>query len=237
MLILVAGAMCLRDDDLRKCAYEMVSSYRKSKSDAMHNYDDKIRSLAAGVLLNNAVRLYTEGKGRGEDVFLNMNMKDALASYDSAYDYEVAYIENGKPVYANCRDVHFNLSHSGDYVACVVSEREVGIDVEGHRQVRKGIAERFFSKEEFEWMSKGDYVDRFFRLWTIKEAYAKLVGKGIAQMIDDIHIDMDNDSDNAHNVNVITKKDDYPVNVRFAEYSLEPDYRLAVAEINVIINK
>ncbi len=43
--------------------------------------------------------------------------------------------EKGKPVLNGKTGIHFNLSHSGTYVAGVFSDEEVGIDVE---QIRKG---------------------------------------------------------------------------------------------------
>ena len=52
--------------------------------------------------------------------------------------------EKGKPVLNGKTGIHFNLSHSGRYVAGVFSDEEVRIDVE---QIRKGqikLAERFF---------------------------------------------------------------------------------------------
>ena len=36
---------------------------------------------------------------------------------------EFAYTEYGKPYLINFSDVHFSISHSGEYVACAVSDK------------------------------------------------------------------------------------------------------------------
>ena len=37
--------------------------------------------------------------------------------------------EDGKPFIPGLADIHFNLSHSGDYIACAFSDQEVGLDL------------------------------------------------------------------------------------------------------------
>ena len=61
---------------------------------------------------------------------------------------------------------------------CAVSDRAVGIDIERPRKNAIKVAERFFTQAECDWI--GDDSLRFARIWTLKEAYAKLTGDGIA---------------------------------------------------------
>lgn len=92
------------------------------------------------------------------------------------------YGEKGKPYFCDY-PVYFNLSHSGDYVLCVLSGEEVGADIQQHRAGRReGIARRFFSeKERAALESQGEDQDAlFFRLWTRREAYCKLTGQGLS---------------------------------------------------------
>lgn len=94
--------------------------------------------------------------------------------------------EKGKPLLLNRNDVHFNISHSGDWVVVALSEKEVGIDVEKIREPEYRIAERFFSSFELKQLNalKGDVKKiRFFELWTLKESYLKLLGKGLTQSL------------------------------------------------------
>jgi hypothetical protein len=61
--------------------------------------------------------------------------------------------QDGKPFIPGLPDIHFNLSHSGDYMACAFSDREVGLDLQEHSRPHTSlvrIAKRFFSAREYE---------------------------------------------------------------------------------------
>ncbi|MCM1541833.1 MAG: 4'-phosphopantetheinyl transferase superfamily protein [Blautia sp.] len=94
------------------------------------------------------------------------------------------YGNNGKPYLLDV-PLQFNISHSGDYVFCGVSEREIGVDIQkiqGDRALR--LARRFFADPErraLEACGDGELRQKmFFRMWVRKEAYGKLTGEGIA---------------------------------------------------------
>lgn len=103
--------------------------------------------------------------------------------------------ENGKPYIEQYPAFRFSISHSGDYAVCVVSEQEVGIDIQKIQDIRLGVAERFFSEEEKaqieaavldkeEELSETALAKRekmFFRIWSAKEAYVKLTGEGLKE--------------------------------------------------------
>ena len=42
--------------------------------------------------------------------------------------------EHGKPFLSYRPSLHYNISHSGDYVVCLLADQEVGIDVQVHRK-------------------------------------------------------------------------------------------------------
>lgn len=89
----------------------------------------------------------------------------------------------GKPLLLNSKDIHFNLSHSGDWVVCSVDCFPVGIDVEEIKPIDYDIAKRFFSKEEYHDLMKKNEDKKltyFYKLWTLKESYIKAVGKGLS---------------------------------------------------------
>lgn len=115
----------------------------------------RLQSLGAGLLLNNVLHRY----GISADT-LRMD-------------------ENGKPI---VNGICFNLSHSGDYVICAVSEKPVGCDIEQIKEAPKQMESRVFSPEEIrclEQLSSEAYNREFFRLWTRKESYLKMKGIGI----------------------------------------------------------
>lgn len=99
--------------------------------------------------------------------------------------------EHGKP---EAPGVQFNLSHSENMVVCAVGDRPVGCDVEKIKQVPNTLAERFFSEKEKEYLStcSGEtYKEAFFRLWTMKESYAKMTGEGMSGTVDKVEIVLD----------------------------------------------
>ena len=76
--------------------------------------------------------------------------------------------------------LHFNLSHCKQAIACVLSERPVGVDVESIGRYSESLARHVLSPEEFALVSSApDPQIPFTRLWTQKEAVVKLTGRGI----------------------------------------------------------
>ncbi len=97
---------------------------------------------------------------------------------------------NGKPRLAGpAADLAFNLSYGDGVVALAFAQRPVGIDLEA---LRDGVAfseigRRFFQPDEVRYLESGpeserglELRDRFFRLWTRKEAVLKALGVGLS---------------------------------------------------------
>ena len=112
------------------------------------------------------------------------SVSQVLKQLEKPLDLKFSYGQNGKP-YLQDYSFYFNLSHSGEYVFCAISDREVGVDIQQFRPVDVvRLTRRFFSKEEQKALER--CLDReeqrklFYRLWTRKEAYGKLTGEGIA---------------------------------------------------------
>jgi 4'-phosphopantetheinyl transferase len=91
----------------------------------------------------------------------------------------------------------FNLSHSRGFVACAISDKaEVGIDVESleRRGMALDVAGRFFSASEVESLRNAppnEQAVRFFRLWTLKEAFIKATGEGLNRPLDSFSFSLD----------------------------------------------
>ena len=84
---------------------------------------------------------------------------------------EIIIDDEGKPYFKNS-NIHFNYSHSKNYIACVISNYEVGIDIEEKsRVISDDISIKYLNGVE-------DNNDRLI-LWVIKEAYSKLKGLGL----------------------------------------------------------
>lgn len=95
--------------------------------------------------------------------------------------------EKGKPEPAGFRGIHFNISHSGDWVVVSLSPGAVGVDVERMRKVPEGVANRFFSEKEKNWLASAidekEKAEIFFTLWTLKESFLKAIGTGLTRSL------------------------------------------------------
>ncbi len=93
----------------------------------------------------------------------------------------------GRPLLAPPFDrtgLHFNLAHTEGAVAMAVCRHaRVGIDVEKVGRARLAVAERYFSAAEaaqLRVLAPDAQALRFVQLWTLKEAYLKATGTGLA---------------------------------------------------------
>lgn len=103
----------------------------------------------------------------------------------------------GKP-FIGRNDIYFNLSHSYDKLAVVVSKTcPVGIDVQYMKEMEdlSWVKQDIFSEEEFELVNKAkDKKEKktlFFDLWTRKEAFTKCVATGFTIDVKQIAISKD----------------------------------------------
>ena len=91
----------------------------------------------------------------------------------------------------------FNLAHSAGLVACALAnERNVGVDVEdlARRPVDVRVVARYCAPEEvrdIESRGQEGWHDRFLQYWTLKEAYLKARGLGIALPLSEIGFTID----------------------------------------------
>ena len=60
---------------------------------------------------------------------------------------EIAYLDSGKPELKNSSS-NISISHSSDFVVAIVSEKNIGIDVENTQRNIDKIATRFLSENE-----------------------------------------------------------------------------------------
>ena len=134
---------------------------------------------------------------------------------DKAYEQaEFAKNEHRKPYIAG-HPIHYNISHSGQYVVLVTSKSEVGVDIQEKRGSRmESLAKRFFAEEEWQAVSKcereEEKKDLFYRIWCRKEAYGKYLGTGL--------------SSNLLGVNVLEELD----NIKFHDLEIIENYQISI---------
>lgn len=177
-------------------ALPLLPSFRKNKASQLKF--DKDKKLSCGVYLL-LIKMLDE-----EDIH---NPLIKTEKYD-------------KPYIFNYPDIHFNLSHSGKYVACTISDRKVGIDIEyNDPTIDLNIAKNFFFNKEYEKIiNSNNPADEFFKYWVLKESYMKYTGLGFNLELNSFEIVI-NDKIKLRN----DKK-----NIKFSLFDIN-DYKLAVA--------
>lgn len=91
---------------------------------------------------------------------------------------------NKKPVVENTipKALHFNVSHSGDWILIALSANEIGIDIEQMNAsfTWQNMLSFSFSPPEIVFIEQSFLPDQsFYRLWTRKECLLKATGKGL----------------------------------------------------------
>lgn len=169
-------------------AFARLDEERAEKARRIRQEKGMAASLGAGLLLQFAVKRAEAARAAGSvrtagSSLMQCTVPELLESLETPLPFAYRYGQGGKPYFENY-PYYFNLSHSGDYVACALSEREVGIDLQEHRGAAfERVAQRYFSSAEvFALMHAQDRAAFFFRLWARKEAYGKLIGKGIMEV-------------------------------------------------------
>ena len=147
-----------------------MNEQRRAKVLRCKNEEDRLCSLLAGVLLRHGL----EQEGLDYDLL------------------EFAITPERKPVLSSHPEVHFSISHSGNQAVCLISDHEIGVDIEnrnrrlfeqGQEEHLLAVARRSFSESEYGRVlnaSKEEQQELFLKLWTRKEAVSKAIGKGLA---------------------------------------------------------
>ena len=133
--------------------------------------------------------LVSESK-RKQKIAADMLCRQMLAKVSGVNPENIIFgkASNGKP-YARNSDFRFSISHCGNLVICAVSKNEIGIDVEKIRDIRLKAAEKFASRNELEYI--GNNLERFFEIWTLKEAFFKCKGTGLGADIKNVSFEID----------------------------------------------
>ena len=150
--------LALRDLDEVQALW-LLPPERREKALRCRRQEDRLRSAAAGLLLARYARRL------GFDRF--------PALREDAY---------GKPYFPDAPQAQFSLSHSGGYAALAMSSLPVGVDIQEVRPERVPAAMRFltdYEQAQLAALPPTEQVQAFFRLWTVKESYGKMTGRGL----------------------------------------------------------
>lgn len=149
--------LCHTDDfteEAYHAAYATLSASRKAHIDAFRHPGARRQSLAGELLLRKLL---------------------AQLGIDAIPER----LPSGQPVIPG-EPIFVSLAHCNDYVVCVADTAPVGIDIEQLRPVKDGMIHRVCTPEELLYV--GQDPERFFEVWTAKEAYFKMLGTGITDL-------------------------------------------------------
>ena len=132
--------------------YESIYKEKQNKIDKLLEISEKKKSIISEIML-----------------------KELLKEYNIEYDKCVFSIsDNGKPYIKNY-DIYFSISHSKNYVAVVVSNNNIGIDIEETKEIDNKLLEYISTNEEKEFIKLSNNKNNtFLILFTLKESYIKL---------------------------------------------------------------
>lgn len=100
---------------------------------------------------------------------------------------EFSYNEHDKPFLKNYPGWYFNISHCKTAACCVLSHRDIGIDIEEVKEYKENLAAYICNNNELESLhDSNNKSDDFYKLWTRKESVFKMLGSGITNNIKDI---------------------------------------------------
>ncbi len=99
----------------------------------------------------------------------------------------------GKPqlIRHNQKSLHFNLSHSGDWVVIAIDNEPLGIDIELIQPQIPDVEKIVFTENEIKQIysvEQDQHINRFFNQWTRKESYIKAMGMGFSANLEMISI-------------------------------------------------
>lgn len=112
-------------------------------------------------------------------------LNDALARL-GIKDYRVDVLHSGKPVLRGST-LHFSISHSKGLCAMALSDAPVGIDLQDTEAFDRiellRFASRFLSPDEHSVFLEEPTKEQLCRIWTRKEALAKLLGRPLSSSL------------------------------------------------------
>ena len=86
----------------------------------------------------------------------------------------------GKPYITNS-DIFYNISHSFEYIVTIISDKEIGIDIEKIRKTNLNCVNQFATPQERKYITANNQniEKKIFEIYTLKEAYFKMKGNNL----------------------------------------------------------
>ncbi|MFZ5351497.1 MAG: 4'-phosphopantetheinyl transferase family protein [Bacillota bacterium] len=191
------------NDRIKNVLLKYISEERKEKIKKFKNDMDGLRSLLSEAMIRYILIRY-------------YNIEN-----DSI---RIKYNHYGKPYIEKYENIHYNISHAGEWVVCAVHDSPVGIDIEKIQIIDIKIAKRFFAPTEYEYIkSSQDYdtLKRFYDIWTLKESFLKALGCGLSKPLNSFSITIDD-------YDIKLKNGDQVQDFYFKMFDIEKIYKLSI---------
>ncbi len=154
------------DEEINETPFRLlstkISKEKKERVETFYRREDALRTLFSELLLRYILRKF-------------VGLQNETISF--------LYSDYGKPSLKNFPQLHFNLSHSGEWIVCATDTHPIGIDIEQIQPIDLSIAEHYFSEKEKQQLFSlppWAQLSFFFELWTLKESFIKQKGKGLS---------------------------------------------------------
>lgn len=152
-------------------------------------YEIKKEYSLLDMVTRNRVDCMTNDK-RTQTIIGRILLRRAILEIYGIESYDIEYNHNGKPLLDFC---FFSISHSKTRVVCVVSDNPIGVDIEFIKQIKSSSHYPLFSKAETKDINEHENTSlRFLELWTRKEAFVKINGGKIIDVVDTLNFDFKN---------------------------------------------
>lgn len=147
-----------------KYFYKFIYQEKKDKIKKYKKKMRKIQAITGEILLKNLLKKHYKIDYKDLTFYLNK--------------YNKPYIKN--------KNIYFNISHSYNYVAVAISNKEIGIDIEKIRPTNINTINYFATDNEIKYIleDKTKITRRLFTIYTLKEAYFKMKGTNLDNIKD-----------------------------------------------------
>ncbi len=183
---------------------------------AIWKIEESIKTLSGGISLtqNSRTRIASMKSELHQKGYLSIRHLLALEGYT---DFDLYYDKNGKPHLKDGN--HISITHSFQFTAIIISDLEVGIDIEKQRRKIITIAPKFTPVEEYASVKKQqDLIRKLTVVWCAKESlYKSFAIKGIS-FLQHIYVEDFNLSEKKTTAHVHYKKKHQDYAISFIEF-------------------
>lgn len=186
-------------------------------------------------------RFYFE-KHRHQYLVTRALVRSVLSLYEESIapeQWQFRKNKYGKPYIGNIdlvTPLRYNLSHTDKLIVMAVTlNQEIGVDVEylSRLGMTVDIANEFFSPleaKQLQSLPEDQKINRFFDLWTLKEAYIKACGMGLSIPLD--HFRYSFSPEGKISIDFIPERNDLPELWQFWQICPSDSHKISMAMRN-----